>query len=943
MARSRQASDGALRAIRAIRADGARVLALIVAFLVADNALSLALWRRPFHDTAGELLAWRIWVSDLIRAGDWPFWFPYARYGFPLTTLHYAPAVWSPVGLIAGALARADVLALVVENLGWKVVGIAGCYVFARRHLTWPLSAAAAAVAYAGSGPVAVMAGGGSIGGSLLAAAMLAPWLLVCVERLLGARDWRAWCRSTGVLAMVTAAWVSNGYPGLWLTGPVLVAPYALCMATSVRALGRLILGAVVAGALAAGMLALFVADTLRLPLFAAGLRDAMDPRAGAFAGPYVLGFWLANPAYLTGVSEGYPLAYAGVIPMLLLAASVPAQALRLRAVRPILLTAAACLLVLVLSASTSERGALQLIPLIVLLLVISSLPVAFRRWERADAALALVGGWALIAASANPLGDWLRSSIPPFSLVRWNYYYLWLTILSLVIIAWRTAEQVAARAPALPPAGVPRLKLAAGTLAPLAAPLAVISLLAAQLPAFADRSWPDLRDVGEERIGTIQLRWAIGWLATWLVAAASALFLRPRCPRLRWFGLEEWIGVGALILLAITVTSAALLGTDEALVRGFTPLPPSGRYLLDVAQLLLVLVALAVVVLRAPSWAAVVRVAAIVSVLDAGLASARYLSSFDYALNSQASPRYPRDVSFSFSGRGRDEVESGATSYQRMWQLVVKRPALAPWPQVQPHVAAFDHRLGEPTAFAWFAYFPESWEAGGDGREVIVGPERLRGQDGASSGPGQSLLPPGTRRPVCPPASQESALQSDAIVRRLLSSVVYLDVRSDCERLLVFMDSWAPDWQVSIDGRLAAPLRVDGAVRGVIVPAGRHEVVWRYRPVHLPALLGVMGVSALVCLVLIVAPYARLAPLRSRRQERGRTSLPLAPAVPAGADLTPFGRGRAAREGGPHPRRAGPHRTPAPLRPTVRLGPAAPSPTRRGGTTAMGSAPDGE
>ncbi|MGH2570685.1 MAG: YfhO family protein, partial [bacterium] len=48
---------------------------------------------------------------------------------------------------------------------------------------------------------------------------------------------------------------------------------------------------------------------------------------------------------------------------------------------------------------------------------------------------------------------------------------------------------------------------------------------------------------------------------------------------------------------------------------------------------------------------------------------------------------------------------------------------------------------------------------------------------------------------------------------------------------MLVVADSWAPGWRATIDGAPAEILRVWGVVRGVAVPEGLHEVVFRFEP----------------------------------------------------------------------------------------------------------------
>lgn len=47
---------------------------------------------------------------------------------------------------------------------------------------------------------------------------------------------------------------------------------------------------------------------------------------------------------------------------------------------------------------------------------------------------------------------------------------------------------------------------------------------------------------------------------------------------------------------------------------------------------------------------------------------------------------------------------------------------------------------------------------------------------------------------------------------------------------VVVLGDAWAPGWSVEIDGKPARALQADVLLRGVVVPAGRHEVEWSYR-----------------------------------------------------------------------------------------------------------------
>jgi len=47
----------------------------------------------------------------------------------------------------------------------------------------------------------------------------------------------------------------------------------------------------------------------------------------------------------------------------------------------------------------------------------------------------------------------------------------------------------------------------------------------------------------------------------------------------------------------------------------------------------------------------------------------------------------------------------------------------------------------------------------------------------------------------------------------------------------VILTDNWFPGWTATVDGRTTPVLQVDGAVRGVVVDAGEHEIRFRYRP----------------------------------------------------------------------------------------------------------------
>lgn len=73
------------------------------------------------------------------------------------------------------------------------------------------------------------------------------------------------------------------------------------------------------------------------------------------------------------------------------------------------------------------------------------------------------------------------------------------------------------------------------------------------------------------------------------------------------------------------------------------------------------------------------------------------------------------------------------------------------------------------------------------------------------------------------------------------------LTTAAESARLLVLSEIWAPGWHAQIDGRPAPILRTNYLFRGIVVPAGRHEVRLVYRPSSLLWGAAISGLAALV------------------------------------------------------------------------------------------------
>jgi hypothetical protein len=86
-------------------------------------------------------------------------------------------------------------------------------------------------------------------------------------------------------------------------------------------------------------------------------------------------------------------------------------------------------------------------------------------------------------------------------------------------------------------------------------------------------------------------------------------------------------------------------------------------------------------------------------------------------------------------------------------------------------------------------------------------------------------------------------------------SANVIVDAEMKCRGMVVLADTYYPGWKASVDGRAAEIHEVNGAIRGVVVEAGRHRLEFVYRP--LSAIIG-GGLTALGFLGMVIIGWSR-------------------------------------------------------------------------------------
>ena len=83
-------------------------------------------------------------------------------------------------------------------------------------------------------------------------------------------------------------------------------------------------------------------------------------------------------------------------------------------------------------------------------------------------------------------------------------------------------------------------------------------------------------------------------------------------------------------------------------------------------------------------------------------------------------------------------------------------------------------------------------------------------------------------------------------------------EVESLCTALLVVNDSYFPGWAATLDGQSTEILRANSLVRGIVVPAGKHEVAFAYRPASFRIGAATSGITLVVLLLVLVGTGTR-------------------------------------------------------------------------------------
>jgi hypothetical protein len=181
-----------------------------------------------------------------------------------------------------------------------------------------------------------------------------------------------------------------------------------------------------------------------------------------------------------------------------------------------------------------------------------------------------------------------------------------------------------------------------------------------------------------------------------------------------------------------------------------------------------------------------------------------------------------------------------------------------------------FRNRAAFPRAWVVHrARFPDTRDSGPDShrvlmREILFQNDDLWHDDARRvhdprevawiEGAGRKLVVPQLSGAGRDPSEGVEVIRDDPVMVELVAHL-------KTPGLVVLADTDYPGWRLMVDGRAVEILRTNGAMRGALVGAGEHRLVYRYDPASLKvgAGLTVAGIAALI--LLLAAPVIRRRP----------------------------------------------------------------------------------
>ena len=103
------------------------------------------------------------------------------------------------------------------------------------------------------------------------------------------------------------------------------------------------------------------------------------------------------------------------------------------------------------------------------------------------------------------------------------------------------------------------------------------------------------------------------------------------------------------------------------------------------------------------------------------------------------------------------------------------------------------------------------------------------------------------------PPWELAPGGKSEAKMSNYRENMVVIETQADKPKALFLSDTYYPGWKATLDGKPIDIYRADYIFRSVMVPSGKHTVIFNYDPETFKFGLALSGLSAALLLITIL------------------------------------------------------------------------------------------
>jgi len=231
-------------------------------------------------------------------------------------------------------------------------------------------------------------------------------------------------------------------------------------------------------------------------------------------------------------------------------------------------------------------------------------------------------------------------------------------------------------------------------------------------------------------------------------------------------------------------------------------------------------------------------------TIIDMLLATSRYNSGTDWAVS--------LGEYWDFLLMPRQEISANFTNNLRVKNFDLNsswyglNPGLARWPGITPEMESFDDVFQFSDVYNKLIYFSRNY-INISANEVNISAADLNENFNHKD----INIYYDIKSTSC---LTDNNSRSSINLLNIYSATIIVEFKIDCDYLLIYTDRWSKGWTAELNNIPVNTLKVNNVFRGVIVPAGAHRLVWKYRPAywHVTKLLFISGVCVVIYLLLI-------------------------------------------------------------------------------------------